>query len=64
MHHYGWSEERCRTGISSRRGWAYYNAAKEMQWSAMGGPMWQMKGDGYIAQQRKVILRQWATKSQ
>ena len=52
---YHWSEDYCRLKITSAKGWAYYNAAKEMEMTMLGAA-WQLKGDGYLAQERKKIL--------
>jgi hypothetical protein len=55
MRAFGVSEDFVRTKISSAKGWIYYNFAKETEMTMLGAA-WQMKGRGFIGQERIKIL--------
>ena len=55
MRCYGWTWDYVQFEITSAQGWCFYNWALESEMTAFGA-IAEVKGDNFIAQERKAIL--------
>lgn len=57
MKTYGWSKDYCLDEIDGAESWAWYNFAVENEAQIWGTGV-KIKGDGYIARERKRLMKQ------